>query len=95
MKTRLIGRFRLYKEGAWYLPPEWLPNRPVALCNTVIDNPTLSKEIKTKIAMLDLMDELEELPCRSKKVIYTTFTSYWIYGPVLKYRPARRRDDEL
>lgn len=90
MKTRVIGRFRIYKEGAWYLPPKWLPNRPGNLCDTAIDNPTLSKETRTKIAMLDLMDEWEELPCRSMKVIYTTFTLYWIYGPVLKYRPVRR-----
>ena len=95
MKTRLMGRLRIYKEGAWYSPPEWLPNRPVSMRDTAIDNPTLSKEIKTKVSMLDLMNESEELPCRSKKVIYTPFTSYWIYGPVLKYRPARRRDDEL
>ena len=56
----------------------------------VFEEYNIPKFVKTKIAILDLMDERGELPCRSKKIEYMKFTSYWIYGPVLKYRPVRR-----
>ena len=60
-----------------------------------VKNPILYKETRTKIAILDLMNERGELPCRSKKIEYMKFTSYLIFGPILKYRQVRRMGDGI
>lgn len=93
MKTRLIGKLIVYKKGG--SPSEWWFSRPIRIDYKDVKNPILSKETRTKIAILDLMNERGELPCRSKKIEYMKFTSYLIFGPILKYRQARRMGDGI
>ena len=93
MKTRLIGKLIVYKKGG--SPSEWWFSCPIRIDYKDVKNPILSKETRTKIAILDLMNERGELPCRSKKIEYMKFTSYLIFGPILKYRQARRMGDGI
>lgn len=93
MKTRLIGKLIVYKKGG--SPSEWWFSCPICIDYKDVKNPILSKETRTKIAILDLMNERGELPCRSKKIEYMKFTSYLIFGPILKYRQARRMGDGI
>ena len=93
MKTRLIGKLIVYKKGG--SPSEWWFSCPICIDYKDVKNPILSKETRTKIAILDLMNERWELSCRSKKIEYMKFTSYLIFGPILKYRQARRMGDGI
>lgn len=59
----------------------WKEKRTQDEMSNPIDPCKLSKEFKTKIAMMDFMKDNEELPCGSHKVRYDElkFIGYFIY----------------
>lgn len=65
MKYKCWGHITKYDDGSWAVTKVG-DNKPEP-----IDPCQLPEEFKTKIAMMDLMNAFEELPCGSKKIYFS------------------------
>ena len=69
----------------------WEEQRPQDKTTKPIDPNKLSEEFKTKIAMMDFMNDNDELPCGSYKAYYDglKFVAYFVYIWVSSARGAK------